>query len=193
MSKAIEIIRAEHRALAAVLSALQSYVDGLVDGTYETDFELLGAMIQYITELPDRVHHPKEDDYLFAALRQRSPEAEAIIDELQDEHRLGYGKWEALNQALVHYRGAGPSGLGAFQQAVKAYFEFEWQHISKEETRIVPLARTALLPEDWARIDAAFSSNDNPWEGEAGKYRQLFTRIVNLAPPPIGVGEGGRA
>ena len=65
--------------------------------------------------------------------------------------------------------------------------------MSKEETRILPLARKVLLPEDWAAIDAAFNANDNPWEGPAGKYKALFTRIVNIAPAPIGVGGDGRS
>jgi len=28
-------------------------------------------MIRYITELPDKVHHPKEDDHLFVKMRER--------------------------------------------------------------------------------------------------------------------------
>jgi hemerythrin-like domain-containing protein len=193
MNTAIDIIRAEHRALAAVLTGLQTFVDGIAEGRYAVDYELLAAMIQYVTEVPDRVHHPKENDFLFAALRKRSPEAEAILDDLADEHQLGPAKWEALQQALEHYRTAGPAGLPAFREAFSAYFDFEWHHMSKEESKVIPLARATLLPEDWAVIEAAFAGNDNPWEGHAGKYKQLFTRIVSLAPAPIGVGDGDRA
>jgi len=63
--------------------------------------------------------------------------------------------------------------------------------MATEEKHVMPLALEVLTAEDWASIDAAFAANDNPWEGPAGQYRQLFTRIVNLAPAPIGVGDPG--
>ncbi|HEX9276340.1 MAG TPA: hemerythrin domain-containing protein [Casimicrobiaceae bacterium] len=193
MKKAIDIIRAEHRALAAVLSALKAFVDGMAEGKFAADFELLGDMIRYLTEVPDQVHHPKEDLYLFAALRKRSPEATAILDELEDEHRNIHAEWNALARALDDFRSAGMSGLAAFREAVNRYYDFQWQHVSKEESRVIPLAIDVLPPQDWAAIDSAFAANDNPWEGPAGKFRQLFTRIVTIAPAPIGVGPNAGA
>jgi hemerythrin-like domain-containing protein len=192
MKNALDIIRAEHRALAAVLTALQSYVNGIASGRYTADFELLAAMIAYITELPDQVHHPKEDQYLFAALRKRSAEAAATLDVLETEHRNVHNAWNALSTALASFKAAGQAGAAAFKVAVDRYFEFQWQHMSKEETEIMPLARKVLQPDDWAAIDAAFNANDNPWEGPAGKYKALFTRIVAMAPAPIGVGDDHR-
>ena len=193
MNNAIDIIRAEHRALAAVLMALQAFVDGVAEGKYAVDYALLDAMVRYITEVPDQVHHPKEDAYLFPALRARSPDAAAMLDQLEDEHRRGHDEWQRLEQALATLREAGMAGLPAFQHAVAAYRDFQWNHMALEESKILPLARTALAPEDWAAIDAAFARNDNPWQGPAGKYRELFTRIVNIAPAPIGVGDAGAA
>jgi hemerythrin-like domain-containing protein len=192
MKHALDIIRGEHRALAAVLTALQAYVDGVAAGRYEPDFELLDAMMQYVTELPDQVHHPKEDEYLFVAVRRRSAEAAAALDVLEAEHRNIHKAWTALAAALAEFRRAGIAGAPAFKKAVDHYFDFQWQHMSKEETQIMPLAKQVLTPDDWTAIDAAFNANDNPWEGPAGKYKALFTRIVSLAPAPIGVGEAKR-
>jgi hemerythrin-like domain-containing protein len=191
MKKAIDIIRSEHRALAAVLSGLSDLVDGIAGGKFEADFTLLAAMIAYVTELPEKVHHPKEDDYLFAALRRRSTGVALILDDLQQEHRFGPGQTAALKEVLDHYRNAGAAGFPAFRDAVKAYVESQWQHMSKEEKDVFPLAHEVLTAEDWAAIDTAFAANDNPWEGPAGVYKQLFTRIVNIAPAPIGVGDAG--
>ena len=192
MKHALDIIKGEHRALAAVLTALQSYVNGIAAGRYAPDFELLSAMIEYITELPDQVHHPKEDQYLFAALRRRSQEAAAALDVLEAEHRNVHNAWSALAVALADFKNAGTPGAAAFKQAVDRYFDFQWQHMSKEETQVMPLAQRVLTADDWTAIDAAFNANDNPWEGPAGKYKALFTRIVSLAPPPIGVGDDRR-
>ena len=108
---------------------------------------------------------------------------------MQAEHHTGPAKLEALKAALDHYRAAGADGLPAFRDAVKAYVDFQWQHMSKEEKHVLPLAREVLTAQDWAAIDAVFAANDNPWEGPAGEYKQLFTRIVSIAPDPIGVGD----
>jgi hypothetical protein len=80
-----------------------------------------------------------------------------------------------------------------FREAVNRYYDFQWQHVAEEESEVIPLALEALPAEDWAAIDSAFAANDNPWEGPAGKFKQLFTRIVTIAPAPIGVGPNGRA
>jgi branched-chain amino acid transport system ATP-binding protein len=185
---AIDMICIEHRALAAVLSGLVQFTDGVAAGRFATDFDLLEAMIAYITELPDKGHHPKEDDYLFKALRKRSPDIGSVLDALQAEHREGPAKTHALLDALKRYRIGGAPELGAFRARVREFVDAQWQHMSTEETKVLPVARAVLRPDDWMEINEAFASNDNPWEGPAGVYRKLFTRIVTMAPAPIGVG-----
>ena len=190
--KAIAIIQDEHRAITAVVEGLRHLVAEIVAGRMAPDHALLGALFHYIEQFPERLHHPKEDDFLFPALRQRDATAAAVIDDLQREHHLGPGMIAALKAALDDYRKAGATGLPAFRDAVKSYCEFQWKHMSKEEKHVLPTARDVLTAEDWAAIDAAFNANDNPWEGAAGEYKQLFTRIVSIAPDPIGLGDRGR-
>jgi branched-chain amino acid transport system ATP-binding protein len=54
----------------------------------------------------------------------------------------------------------------------------------------MPRSRLHLTAQDWKEIDAAFADNDDPLLGADARdsFRQLFRRIVNLAPPPLGVG-----
>lgn len=189
--KAIDIIHEEHRALAAVLQGLGHVVDGIEKGDLDADFPLLAAMIEYVTEVPEKVHHPKEDGYLFSKLRQRSAEADLILADLETEHQQGSLKIAALNRALVHYVQAGAAGFPEFRDLVRTYVASQWQHMTKEEKMLMPMARQALLPGDWDEIDAAFSANSSPWSGPAGEYAQLFSRIANLAPAPIGLGSAG--
>ena len=53
-----------------------------------------------------------------------------------------------------------------------------------------PLAEKHLTPGDWEEVDAAFSGHADPMIGADAStvYDQLFTRIVLMAPPPLGVG-----
>ncbi len=188
MYKSLDIIHDEHRALAAMLSGLRSLVANIEAGRIQPDFDLMASMIRYIDEVPEVVHHPKEDQYLFARLRQRSPEALVFIEQLEAEHQQGKARIQALCEALAAYRQAGPAGLPGFKIALTFYLEQEGHHMNTEEHRIFPLAKAHLTAEDWAEIDAAFLANGSPWEGPANQYAALFTRIVNMAPAPVGLG-----
>lgn len=191
--KALDIIHDEHRALGAVLQAFGFVLDGIRDGRFEPDFALLAAMIEYITQVPDKLHHPKEDDYLFVKIRDRIPAAATLLDQLEAEHAEGARRTAALRGALVHYQGIGPAAFAEFEATARTYLEASWRHVSREETELLPLARTGLASEDWAEIDAAFEANRDPWSGPAGEFRALFSRIVTMVPAPYGVGAGARA
>jgi hypothetical protein len=62
-----------------------------------------------------------------------------------------------------------------------------------EEKVVIPLAKKHLTPADWIEIAEAFGENGDPRFGATPdhEFRDLFSRIVNLAPPPIGVGPSG--
>lgn len=188
MYKSLDIIHEEHRALAAMLSGLRTLVVGIAAGRLKPDFDLMASMIRYIDQVPEKVHHPKEDQYLFAKLRQRSAEALPVIAELEADHANGEARINTLKAALENYRQSGASGLAAFQSALTVYLEQEWHHMNTEEHKIFPLAKASLTAEDWAEIDAAFVANGSPWEGAAGEYQALFSKIVNIAPAPVGLG-----
>jgi hemerythrin-like domain-containing protein len=154
------------------------------------DFRLLAAMMYYIDTFPERFHHPKEDRYLFRILGLRDPDAASLLNRLDAEHRAGADKIRALEQALTRYEAGGPAEFSNFRTAVEAYAKFHWDHMHAEETELLPLAEKYLTPADWVEIDTAFLGHTDPLLGaEAGaQYDALFSRIVNLAPPPIGLG-----
>jgi len=191
--QAIRIIQDEHRSLAAVLHGMLYLARGIRERGMKPQFDALGAMVYYIDAFPERFHHPKEDKYLFKLLRARCPEAHSLLDQLQEEHRAGGEKIRALEQALSRYEQGGDTEAAAFISAVEDYAAFHWQHMGREEKELLPLAERHLTEGDWSEIDAAFSGNADPLFGEAPTedYRKLFRRIVNLAPPPIGVGPAG--
>lgn len=188
MHKSLDIIHDEHRAVAAMLGGLRSLVASIEAKRLTPDFELMGSMISYIEEMPEKLHHPKEDHYLFAKLRARSSEALTFIETLEAEHREGGARIRILRDALETYRQKGEVGFLVFQEAVNLYLEQEWRHMNMEESKIFPLAKAYLTAEDWAEIDTAFLANGNPWEGAAGEYAALFTKIVSIAPAPVGLG-----
>ena len=188
--QAIRIIRDEHRAIAAILHGMLFLVRKIRDRGATPDFNLFGAMIYYIDAFPERFHHPKEDRYLFHVLRIRHPDSVSLLDRLEDEHRTGAYKIRALEQALARYQHGGVSEFPDFAKAVEDYAAFHWNHMRAEEDEVLPLAEKHLSAADWEGVDTAFLGHVDPMHGAGaeGEYQALFTRIVNLAPPPIGVG-----
>ncbi|HBI83763.1 hemerythrin domain-containing protein [Orrella sp. NBD-18] len=186
--RSIDIIHAEHRACGAVLQALGFMLDGIRDGKYKPDFELLAAMIEYITEVPDKLHHPKEDEYLFVKIRQRVPQAIALLDKLIADHAEGARRTHALRDALVAYEASGDTYFSTFESIARTYIKFSWNHIALEERELLPMAEKGLNPSDWADIDEAFEANRDPWSGPTGEFQALFSRIVSMVPAPYGLG-----
>jgi hemerythrin-like domain-containing protein len=186
----IRIIEDEHRSLAAVLHGLLYLVRQTREHGARPDFKVLGAMLYYIDAVPERFHHPKEDKYLFALLRARCPEARPVLDRLETEHMIGAEKIRSLAHALTRYENGGAGEFDAFATAVESYAEFHWQHMRCEEREILPLAKKHLTAGDWEAIDAAFMGHTDPLfrETKSDDVHKLFQKILNMAPPPIGLG-----
>jgi hemerythrin-like domain-containing protein len=187
---AANILREEHRSLAAVVHAMQFLVREIRDKDRAPDFRLLHAMLYYIREYPERLHHPKEDRYLFAALKRRTHDADAVIADLEREHALGEKLLNDLTVALSVFEAGAPGGLPRFADEVAKFADFYWSHMQKEEDQVLPVAERVLTDEDWRGIHAAFAANQDPnfSDDAQDEFRRLFTRIVNLTPAPVGLG-----
>jgi hemerythrin-like domain-containing protein len=151
-------------------------------------------MIYYIDSFPERFHHPKEDQYLYRILRMRHAAAAPLLDRLETEHRVGAEKIRTLQQALARYQQGGRAQFPSFLAAVESYAEFHWEHMKAEEQEALPMAEKYLSATDWEEIDAAFLGHSDPMLGAPVRteFDRLFTRIVNLAPTPIGLGPSAR-
>lgn len=161
MSKALDIIRSEHRSIALVLENLRRLArnGGRVPRVNPAVF---GAMVNYLENYADRVHHPKEDEYLFAPLRRRGAGAEALIAGLEREHADGGRALDGLKQSYARLEAAGDAGLPAFARSVEDFARAYFEHMRKEEEQLFPLAERLFTREDWAAIDRAFGENRDP-------------------------------
>ena len=181
---ALAIIREEHRTLNSVMHALEQLVREMLVHHIDADHALIACMLYYIDDFPEQCHHPKEDEYLFRMLRERTSSADAALDELQAQHVRSAQMMAYLQRLFVHYLGGAPGGLRHFCDAVESYAAFLWDHMEQEENRVLPLAEKYLQPGDWQAIDAAFRANKDPLRGEQlqQEFRKLKQRIANLLP-----------
>jgi hemerythrin-like domain-containing protein len=190
MPKVLNIIRDEHRSIAAVLHGMEYLVQEVRKKKIKVNPKVFRAMLYYLDTFAERVHHPKEDQYLFDALKRRGAGADALIAELEKEHASGEQALRRLEQFLVRYEEGGDKEFPVFAREIESFVAGYWDHMRKEEERVFPLAEKLLKAEDWASVDRAFEQNRDPLtaERETRDFQKLFTRIVDLAPPPIGVG-----
>jgi len=195
MCETLRIIRDEHAALAAMLRSIPLLLaEHRRKGTLP-DFATLRAMLFYVDEFPEQRHHRKESALLFPKLRARTPISRELLDKLDDDHERGERKIRNVEHALLAFEMLGESRRVAFETAVERYVDFYMAHMALEEREILPLAERVLTEQDWAELDRAFLGNRDALAGAEPEeeYLQLFTRIVNRVPAPVGLGPEVRA
>ncbi|MBI5257151.1 MAG: hemerythrin domain-containing protein [Burkholderiales bacterium] len=186
----LTVIQDEHQALAAMLRSLSMLVTQSHQQGKAPPFNVLRAMLFYVDEFPERLHHPKESQLLFPKLRSRCPELGPVFDRLDADHARGEKAIRDLEHALLAYEVMGESRREAFEQATQRYIDAYLSHMSVEESEILPAARKHLSEDDWAELDAAFATNRDPLAGHSADetYRPLFQMILSHAPAPVGLG-----
>lgn len=184
--QALQIIQEEHRKLWRVAITIDSVADELDAGSPLTP-DFFNAVFDYIESFVDQAHHPKEDDYLFRLVRQRTDRAAATLAVLEADHQSGPTKLKHLRACLGR---ASQGACTEFTAALRDYTQGLKEHIRIEERDLIPLAREVLNADDWAEIDRAFLDNRDPLFGEEAseQYRELYHRIVALAPESVGLG-----
>jgi hemerythrin-like domain-containing protein len=187
---ALQVIRDEHAAVSAVLRSMLQMMERGPDEEPERFFDVLRAMLFYIDEFPERLHHPKESDLLFPKVARVAPELLPVIQKLEDDHMQGENRVRELQHLLLAWELLGDGRRAAFDEAARRYVEFYLSHMRMEETQVLPVAQKQLSETDWTQLDAAFQAHRDPLaSGDRDPaYDRLFTRIVMRAPAPIGVG-----
>ncbi|MFT6916599.1 MAG: branched-chain amino acid transport system ATP-binding protein [Motiliproteus sp.] len=190
MTAAIRVISTEHARTWKLLNLIDELRQMMDCDQLPPDEALFNAIFDYTEQFSDQMHHPKEDKYLFAKLLERDPDAQTVIDELQQLHRSTDVIVAQLRKGLRDCVADFSGQRQAFSELLRSYSQSMRDHINKEEGVVIPMARASLTAEDWNYINRAFLENEDPLFSESAeeRFRVLRSRIVNLAPAPLGVG-----
>ena len=85
--------------MVAVLNAMSALVREVRERSKRIDPKVFRAILYYLDVFPEREHHWKEEAVLFPRIRQRTRDADAILDELACEHESGEHAIRDLEQA----------------------------------------------------------------------------------------------
>lgn len=179
--------------MAAMLQSLRLMVKQGPGDDPKGFFEVLRAMLFYIDEFPERLHHPKETELLFPRVLKAVPELGVAVARLDRDHEYTEQAVRDVHQMLVAWEMLGDSRRQEFQETLTRYINVYLAHMQLEEQEILPAAQKHLTEADWEELDAAFEENRDPLTGKYQPdpvFEQLFTRIVRDAPAPIGLGGG---
>src|SRR3990167_8730844 len=97
----LQTIKDEHAALAAMLQSLLLMLDRGPGDEPERFFDVLRAMLFYIDEFPERLHHPKESDLLFPRVVRLAPSVMEAVQRLERDHMNGEKAVRELQHLLL--------------------------------------------------------------------------------------------
>lgn len=183
------VIQEEHERLAAVMQAMRYFVRATASGANPPACKVFRAMLLYIVDYPEQMHHPKEEQ-LFSLLQERTHSVDAEIAQLRAQHVKGEASVRDLEHKLTQYELDREAGFAPFCKAVEDYVTFSFEHMRLEEQAVLPAADRFLTEQDWDAVDLSFSTNRDPLAGAdySENFDRLFSLIVNITPAPIGVG-----
>ncbi len=187
----LQTIRDEHASLAAMLHSMRMMVERGPSDDRRNFFDVVRAMLFYIDEFPERLHHPKESNLLFPKVVKVAPKVMGAIDKLERDHMYSEKAARDLQHLLMAWELLGATRRQPFEDAFKKYVDFYLEHMNLEETVILPEAERCLNDEDWQLLDKAFAENADPLTGHyppTQEFEKLFSLIVTRAPSPIGLG-----
>jgi hemerythrin-like domain-containing protein len=196
----VRIIRDEHGTLSAVLRSIGLLLTESRRHGIGPDFQVLRAMLFYIDEFPEKVHHTKESALLFPLLRERSSALAAVLDRLHRDHEASHRailelEHDVLALEMMSEAPRAEARLADFEARMHAYIASYLDHIRVEELEVLPLAESVLTAADWAQLDEAFMQNRDPLTHRLGddSFRPLFKRILMTLPAPLGLGSAMEA
>lgn len=186
--RALAVIQDEHRSIAVVVRGMQELVQKVADTGESLDLRSMEAMLAYLQAFPLQLHHPKEERYIHRWLRQRTPESESVLLELEAQHVREHALVAEAVRFVKLARTGDLHAAATVVHLVPTLAQAVWSHMGLEESTVLPMAKKHFLEEDWTEIAQAFESNNDPGFGEMpeSEFRQLFTRIANQLPatPP---------
>ncbi len=179
MSNVIAALDRDHANIAKLLELLESEILAIEVGK-TPDYPLLQNIMRYMTQYPDRFHHPLEN-LVFARLVKSDAGARADVDGLLEEHiEIGLAG-RNFDKLLRTSRADSVEVREQLGAAGFAYIRSLREHMLKEEKKLFPLAMEILTKEDWQIIDEEIDAVEDPVFGAAvaDGYQRLYQLIVD--------------
>ena len=142
---------AEHRHMAIILKVLEKQL-ALIEADGNLDTHVLYETLYYMTEYPDRFHHPREDA-IFQRAAQLSARLADEVDTLQRDHDKMAESGKKVLQAIVDWR-QGKHDTSKLVKMGRTYISDLFNHMEVEEKVVFPQIEASLSLSDWRELAA---------------------------------------
>lgn len=152
------VLRAEHARIRDLLDHVDSRLNG--DGWTRSpvaEAPRLARLIGQLQAFDEATHRPK-GVVLLGLLRGRSPQADQLLEELEQESRLGD---QLLSQAAAALQRIGAGDMDAAPMVKSLLAEHRalmLAHLGREDTLLHSQTALLLTPEEWATVASSMSA-----------------------------------
>lgn len=181
MSRHLRKWRAEHANYRKLLDLLQ-FQTGLFAHGERADYELMSDVVYYMTQYPDRFHHPRED-VAFRQLLGHDPGARGIVDALAGQHRTIAERGATLAADLGAAATGAMMSRATLEADVRGYVVFLEEHMDQEEREIFPRLAAKLSEADWLLGDSEIHFSADPLFGDKveARFKAIHRQIARRA------------
>ncbi len=178
MSGQIAAWTAEHRNFEKLLIIMERELNLFHCGE-QPNYGLMLDIVYYMTQYPDRFHHPKED-VAFERVLQREITAADVVESLHRQHDVIAHSGKALQAQLDAVMTGVMLPRARVEQPAREYIDYFRRHMRTEERLMFPLAQRVLSGDDWAAIGGQTSEGADPLFGGflEDRYRILHRQIA---------------
>lgn len=169
---------AEHRNFEKLLIIMERELNLFQRGE-QPNYGLMLDIVYYMTQYPDRFHHPKEDVAFERVLKRESAAAD-LVESLHRQHGAIARSGKALQAQLDSVMTGVMLPRAHVEQSAREYIDYFRRHMQMEERALFPLAQRVLGNEDWMAIDAQIPEGADPLFGSSleDRYRVLHHQIA---------------
>lgn len=175
-----ETLTREHVLLILMTKTAEQEVRYMRDtGEYRKDE--VGQLVDFFEFFTEACHDPKEENFLFAHLRNRGLSADTgILAQFYRDHEEFTTRLRAIEHWLLADKKDGPKDVAELAGQLNDYLNLMRSHVAREEDHLFTLANGLLTDEDQKEIERGFDAveSEEVAEGVQEKYSELAHLLV---------------
>lgn len=176
----LQRLNADHKHIAKVMYCLRSQIKGFDDPEMEPNISQIMDILDYISTVPERWHHPVED-VVFRKLMEKDPphpeQIRAVLREHEDLERITQELKTAYERVAMDI--AVP--IAHLYRTATIYLSRQMLHLDAEESVLFPLAEEYLEEDDWNDVEEEVERvYGDPDDTSKLEYDHLLDSILNF-------------
>lgn len=175
----------DHLNIAKLLQLLKYKLVAIHD-EQPVSYFLIRDVVDYLREVSDKVHHPKEDLIYDYYLKYRVVEGE-VANRLHEEHAKLLVAGTELKEMVEMILLDAVIPLDEFAARLEQFIALQEAHMNYEEEVIFPHLRDSLTEDDWRQLEQLWQNRaiSDPLFGvEVSQHFQTLAKQLSLPLSP---------